>query len=76
MNKEAIEVLKKYELFNYRDSGLDETHIYLDNAISAMEEYAEMREKEAFEAARVAYFGFAANYKYADFEQWKQSKNK
>lgn len=38
--KTAEEVLKKYELFNFKEDGLDETHVYFDNAVKAMEEFA------------------------------------
>lgn len=34
------EILKTYDLFNHIDDNVNETHIYFDNALLAMDEYA------------------------------------
>lgn len=39
-SKSASEILKQYELFNYNDGNIDETHVYFENAVTAMKEYA------------------------------------
>jgi hypothetical protein len=44
--KTAEEIIKEYELFKHEGDGLDETHIYLPNAIEAMEEYAAQFQKD------------------------------
>lgn len=45
--KTAEEILNTYESFNFVSDELNETHYYHDNVILAMEEYAEIKVKEA-----------------------------